>query len=144
MDPIILDTSTDPHFYREGDLELLQENFSIAIFLMMTKPGSRLSVLSNEGQDGFIILLDVNPEDSLFKKSGEPQTQFVLKISVVFNPPPGQQYEFNRRIPEYMRPKFAYTTDVLSSASNTQDMIWKDGMLSGLTPLCPQVLSCFF
>ena len=144
MDPIILDTSTDTHFYREGDLELLQENFSIAIFLMMTKPGSRLSVLSNEGQDGFIILLDVNPEDSLFKKSGEPQTQFVLKISVVFNPPPGQQYEFNRRIPEYMRPKFAYTTDVLSSASNTQDMIWKDGMLSGLTPLCPQVLSCFF
>ena len=36
MDPIILDTSTDTHFYREGDLELLQENFSIAIFLMMT------------------------------------------------------------------------------------------------------------
>jgi hypothetical protein len=144
MNTITLDTSTDPHFYKEGDLERLQENFSIAIFLMMKKPRSRLSVLSNEGQDGFIILLDVNPEDSLFKKSGEPQTQFVLKISVVFNPPPGQQYEFNRRIPEYMRPKFAYTMDVLSSASNTQDMVWKDSMLFGLTPLCPQVLSCFF
>lgn len=109
-----------------------------AIYDMINSPSGVLKLLTFSSLKGFIITLDVSPDDSEYlkltgSKFTEPETSFLLKFAVI-TPRNNENLGVYKTID-----KASESQDSFFEEAKLQQKIWKKSIQGGRPAICPPV-----
>jgi len=114
------------------------------VYQMMQSQQSRLTILTISSLKGYMLRLNVSPENSLYKelnksgsRFGDTITNFILKY-VVITP------QANETLPSYSNiDKESESAESFLTEANLQQYIWLRSIDGGKPAICPPVGNCF-